>query len=61
MAGRETRRPLTGLPDVLPVRRLLDDGLEAWAIVQARGYEGLVAKDARAAYRPGPTTSWRKV
>jgi hypothetical protein len=30
---------------VLPVRRLPDDGLEAWAIVQARGYEGLVAKD----------------
>jgi hypothetical protein len=44
---------------VLPVRRLPHDGLEAWAIVQARGYEGLVAKDPRAAYRPGPTTSWR--
>ena len=70
--GRDLRaRPLTDRrrsledlvdgSDVLPVRRLPDDGLEAWAIVQARSYEGLVAKDARAAYRPGPTTSWRKV
>jgi hypothetical protein len=27
----------------LPVRRLADNGLEAWAQVLARGYEGLLA------------------
>lgn len=70
--GRDLRaRPLTDRrraledlidgSDVLPVRRLPDDGLEAWAIVQTRGYEGLVGKDSRAAYRPGPTTSCKKV
>jgi bifunctional non-homologous end joining protein LigD len=30
---------------VLPVRRLAANGLEAWAEVQRRGYEGLVAKE----------------
>ena len=30
---------------VLPVRRLSADGLEAWAEVQRRGYEGLLAKE----------------
>ena len=27
-------------------RRLADDGLKAWAVVQERGYEGMVAKPA---------------
>jgi bifunctional non-homologous end joining protein LigD len=44
---------------ILPARRLPDDGLEAWALVQERGYEGLVAKDAMAPYRS--TTRWSKV
>ena len=44
-----------------PSRRLAEHGLRAWEQVLERGYEGLVAKDARTAYRPGPTTSWRKV
>jgi bifunctional non-homologous end joining protein LigD len=44
---------------ILPARRLPDDGLEAWTLVQARGYEGLIAKDAMAPY--GPTTRWWKV
>src|SRR6267378_2434151 len=29
---------------ILPARRLADDGLEAWAQVRERGYEGLVGK-----------------
>jgi bifunctional non-homologous end joining protein LigD len=40
---------------VLPVRRLAADGAEAWAEVQRRGYEGLVAKDETATYRGGPS------
>jgi ATP-dependent DNA ligase len=43
---------------VLPVRRLAADGLEAWAEVQRRGYEGLVAKEESAAYRR--STRWLK-
>jgi ATP-dependent DNA ligase len=48
----DRRRALEDLVDrfdVLPGRRLPDDGLEASAVVQARGYEGLVAKDPSAA------------
>ena len=44
---------------ILPARRLPDDGMEAWALVQQRGYEGLVAKDAMAPYGRG--TRWYKV
>jgi bifunctional non-homologous end joining protein LigD len=46
---------------VLPVRRLALDGLEAWAQVIARGYEGLVGKDEASPYREGRTLSWLKV
>ena len=40
---------------VLPARRLADNGLEAWAQVLARGYEGLVGKDEASAYVEGRT------
>jgi bifunctional non-homologous end joining protein LigD len=43
---------------VLPVRRLAADGLEAWAEVQRRGYEGLVAKEENAPYQR--STRWLK-
>jgi ATP-dependent DNA ligase len=43
------------------VRRLAQDGLEAWAQVVERGYEGLVAKDETSAYEAGPTRRWLKV
>jgi bifunctional non-homologous end joining protein LigD len=43
---------------VLPVRRLAANGLEAWDEVQRRGYEGLVAKEENAPYRP--STRWLK-
>jgi bifunctional non-homologous end joining protein LigD len=46
---------------VFAARRLPDNGLSAWAVVKERGYEGLVAKDAEASYRSGPTRSWVKV
>ena len=46
---------------VLPARRLADDGLEAWAQVVERGYEGLVGKDEASHYREGRTLSWLKV
>jgi ATP-dependent DNA ligase len=45
----------------LRCRRLPDDGVKAWAIVEERGYEGLVAKDPRSTYRSGNTRSWMKV
>ena len=43
------------------MRRLAADGLEAWAQVVERGYEGLVAKDENSAYEQGPTRRWLKV
>jgi bifunctional non-homologous end joining protein LigD len=46
---------------VLPARRLADDGLEAWAQVLERGYEGLVGKDEASPYVEGRTLSWLKV
>jgi bifunctional non-homologous end joining protein LigD len=46
---------------VLPVRRLPPNGLEAWAAVLERGYEGLVAKDEASPYSGGVTHSWLKV
>jgi ATP-dependent DNA ligase len=44
-----------------PVRRLAANGLEAWAQVLERGYEGWVGKDAASPYRGGVTRSWLKV
>ena len=49
-------------PDlVLPARRLAANGLEAWAQVLERGYEGYVGKDEASQYLGGKTTSWLKV
>jgi bifunctional non-homologous end joining protein LigD len=51
-----------GQPLVLPTRRLADNnGLEAWAQVLERGYEGLVGKDGASPYTEGRTLSWLKV
>ena len=46
---------------VFPVPRLAPDGLEAWAQVVERGYEGYVAQDERSPYEGGPTRRWLKV
>jgi ATP-dependent DNA ligase len=70
--NRDLRRPLAErrvvLEDlvadvdlVLPCRRLPDDGPKAWAIVEARGYEGFVAKDPESFYWAGSTRSGVKV
>jgi ATP-dependent DNA ligase len=73
-AGKdETDRPLQdrrvlledalagGSSYVLPVRRLADNGLDAWAQVLGLGFEGYVAKDRLSPYRAGVTRSWLKV
>jgi bifunctional non-homologous end joining protein LigD len=46
---------------IFSVRRLAPDGLEAWAQVVERGYEGFVAKDEASPYEGGPTRRWLKV
>jgi hypothetical protein len=46
---------------MFPARGLQPHGLETWATVKQRGYEGLVAKDERSPYRGGLTGSWLKV
>lgn len=43
------------------MRRLAANGLEAWAQVLERGYEGWVGKDGASPYRGGVTRSWLKV
>ena len=45
---------------IFPVRRLAPDGLEAWAQVVEREYEGYVAKDEASAYEGGRTRRWLK-
>jgi bifunctional non-homologous end joining protein LigD len=52
---------VTGRDLVLPARRLAANGLEAWAQVLERGYEGMVGKDEASPYRRGITRSWLKV
>jgi len=52
---------VTGGDLVLTVRRLPPNGLEAWAAVLERGYEGMVGKDDASPYRGGVTRSWLKV
>jgi ATP-dependent DNA ligase len=46
---------------IFPARRLAANGLEAWAQVVERGYEGYVAKDESSTYLGGRTLSWLKV
>jgi hypothetical protein len=46
---------------VFPVRRLAENGLEAWAQVIERGCEGYVAKNERSHYEGGATRRWLKV
>jgi bifunctional non-homologous end joining protein LigD len=62
---RARRRVLEGLLAgqhvLFPARRLARDGLEAWAEVERRGYEGLVGKDPASPYRGGRTLAWLKV
>ena len=43
------------------MRRLADNGLEAWQQVLEHGYEGMVAKDAASPYVGGLTMKWLKL
>jgi len=68
LTGRPLRERRARLEDavadndlVLPVRRLAEDGLQAWAQVIERSYEGYVAKDEASLYEAGPTRRWLKV
>jgi bifunctional non-homologous end joining protein LigD len=62
---RERRRRLEDIVDgsslIFPARRLSSNGLEAWAQVLDRGFEGYVAKDEASPYVGGVTRSWLKV
>ena len=54
-------RVVEGAEGVFAVRRLADDGHEAWAEVLRRGLEGFVGKDPASTYRSGGRTrSWLK-
>jgi len=53
-------RELRGADFVYSVRRLDDDGLQAWAQVLERQFEGLVAKDPESPYLGGRTRLWLK-
>jgi bifunctional non-homologous end joining protein LigD len=52
---------VTGSERIFPVRRLAANGLEAWAQMLERGYEGYVAKDDASRYIGGKTRAWLKV
>lgn len=46
---------------VLPVRRLADDGFKAWQQVLEGGWEAYVAKGPQSSYVGGRTLKWPKV
>ena len=46
---------------IIPTRRLVANGLEAWDEVLGCNYEGMVATDPGSGYTPGRTLSWLKV
>ena len=52
---------LTAQTLILPARRLMRNGLAAWAEVLHRGWEGMVAKDPESKYVGGRTLKWLKV
>src|SRR5262249_20163862 len=68
LTGRPLRERRVRLEDVianadliLPVRRLAQNGYEAWSEVIARDCEGYVAKDEASLYEGGPTQRWLEV
>lgn len=54
-------RAIGDTPRLFPSRRLGADGRAAYALARAKGFEGLVAKDAAAPYVEGRSTAWLKV
>jgi ATP-dependent DNA ligase len=61
----ERRQGLEELLDdvemLMPCRRLQEHGAKAWKEVEARGFEGMVAKDPQSRTYAGTTRSWVKV
>jgi bifunctional non-homologous end joining protein LigD len=65
-AGLDVRRAaleraVEGADRIFPSRRLRANGLAASRLAEAKGFEGLVAKDRAAPYVEGRTTRWLKV
>jgi bifunctional non-homologous end joining protein LigD len=57
----ETLVPL-GQGPLLPARRLSTNGLDAFKAAQAKGWEGIIAKDESSGYEPGVRSrSWLKI
>jgi bifunctional non-homologous end joining protein LigD len=54
-------RIIEGHGMIFPARRLSRNGLKAWEVVVAHGFEGLVAKNPESRYVPGRTLAWLKV
>jgi ATP-dependent DNA ligase len=52
---------IQGSRQILPARRLGDNGVEAWGQVLTQDYEGLVGKDQEAPYVGGTTLRWLKL
>jgi bifunctional non-homologous end joining protein LigD len=48
-------------PRLFASRRLGSNGLKAFELAKAKGFEGMVGKDPTAAYREGRSTQWLKV
>jgi hypothetical protein len=59
--GSDPRSLVAGGERIFPVRRLAPNGLEAWAQVLQRGYEGMIGKDDASPYEGGRTKRWLKV
>lgn len=58
---RALEKLIRGQRLILPARRLLANGLAAWAEVLHRGLEGYVAKDPESPYVGGRSLKWVKV
>lgn len=54
-------RAIAGAERIFAARRLARDGLAALRTARRKGFEGLVAKDARAPYVSGRSRRWLKV
>jgi bifunctional non-homologous end joining protein LigD len=51
---------IRGIERLFPAHRLAENGLEAFRVAKAKGYEGMVAKDPTSPYIEGRTRKWLK-
>jgi bifunctional non-homologous end joining protein LigD len=54
-------KAIGGRRTIFPSRQLASNGLRAYEVAKAKGYEGLVAKDLSSAYVEGRSSYWLKV